>query len=76
MNTKATLQFIGTDALAIIEAAREAVSMSDAHDEVLFLAEQLDIPVSHDIDLKSAKLIIFCNLIVMERNTITAFRLG
>lgn len=76
MNTKATLQYIGTDALNMIDAARDAVSMADTHEEVLFLAEQLDIAVSRDIELKNAKLIIFCNLVVMERNTITFFNLG
>lgn len=76
MNTKSTLAYIGNDALAMIDAAREAVSLSTEPAEVFFLAEQLDIPVSHDIDVKHAKLIIFCNLVVMEKNTITYFRLG
>ncbi len=76
MNTKSTLQLIGTDALAMIEAARDVVTRSTEPEEVLFIAEQLDIAVSRDIELKSAKLIIFCNLVVMERNTITFFKLG
>ena len=76
MNTKATLQLIGTDALNTIEAARDVVTRSTEPEEVLFIAEQLDIAVSRDIELKNAKLIIFCNLVVMERNTITFFQLG
>ncbi len=76
MNTKATLQLIGTDALNMIEAARDVVTRSTEPEEVLFIAEQLDIAVSPDIELKSAKIIVFCNLVVMERNTITFFQLG
>jgi hypothetical protein len=76
MNTKPTLAYIGNDALAMIDAAREAVSLCTEPEEVFFLAEQLDIAVSRDVEVKHAKLIIFCNLVVMEKNTITFFQLG
>jgi hypothetical protein len=73
---QSTLNYIGTDALHMIEAARACVLNSDTHEEVCFVAEQLNIEVSRNMPLEHAKLIVFANLVVMEKNTITFFRLG
>lgn len=70
-----TLRFIGTDALAMIEAARDCLLKTQEINEVKFLAEQLNIHVLPEMPIDHMKLIAFANLVVMENNTVKFFRL-
>ena len=74
MNTLTTLYALGTDALNMIAAARD-VAMTEKKEEVLFVAQQLDVHIESTVSEDAARFILLANLVVMEKNTIAFFRL-
>ena len=74
MNTLTTLQVIGNNALDMIAAARD-VAMTEKKEEVLFVAQQVGVDIEPSVSEQAARFILLANLVVMEKNAISFFRL-
>lgn len=74
MNALTTLHAIGTNALDMIAAARD-VAMTEKKEEVLFVASEVGVDIEPTVSEDAARFILLANLVVMEKNTITFFRL-